>query len=72
MLKRVLLLGLVGRRLDRLKKIKAKIHVLCEIYTVDVSDQKSLQKAASHFIKKYGAPDIVIANAGGKHRHACG
>jgi len=57
-------LGLVGRRLELLKKIKAKIHVPCEIYAVDVSDQKGLQKAASHFIKKYGAPDIVIANAG--------
>ena len=54
-------LGLVGRRLERLKKIKAKIHVPCEIYAVDVSDQKGLQKAASHFIKKHGAPDIVIA-----------
>ena len=57
-------LGLVGRRLDRLKKIKAKIHVPCEIYAVDVSDQKGLQKAAANFIKKHGAPDIVIANAG--------
>ena len=57
-------LGLVGRRLELLKKIKSKIHVSCEIYAVDVSDQKKLEKAANHFIKKYGAPDIVIANAG--------
>ena len=28
------------------------------------AQSKSLQKAATHFIKKYGAPDIVIANAG--------
>ncbi|MBW0155797.1 MAG: SDR family NAD(P)-dependent oxidoreductase, partial [Candidatus Methylopumilus sp.] len=34
------ILGLVGRRLELLKKIKAKIHVPCEIYAVDVSDQK--------------------------------
>jgi short-subunit dehydrogenase len=36
------ILGLVGRRLELLKKIKAKIHVPCEIYAVDVSDQKDL------------------------------
>jgi short-subunit dehydrogenase len=57
-------LGLVGRRLELLQKIKSKIKTPCEIYGIDVTDQKDLQKAANHFIKKYGAPDIVIANAG--------
>jgi short-subunit dehydrogenase len=57
-------LGLVGRRLELLAKIKSKVNVPCEIYGVDVADQKGLQKAANHFIKKHGAPDIVIANAG--------
>ena len=58
------ILGLVGRRLELLNKIKSKIKTPCEIYGIDVSNQKDLQKAANHFIKKYGAPDIVIANAG--------
>ncbi len=57
-------LGLVGRRLELLHKIKLNIKTPCEIYGVDVTDQKNLQKAANHFIKKYGPPDIVIANAG--------
>ena len=57
-------LGLVGRRLELLTKLKSNIKTDCEIYAVDVSDQKKLEKAANHFIKKYGAPDIVIANAG--------
>ena len=58
------ILGLVGRRFELLKKIKSKIKTPCEIYAVDVTNQKALQKAASHFIKKHGAPNIVIANAG--------
>jgi len=57
-------LGLVGRRTELLTKIQSKIKTPCDIYAVDVTDQKALQKAASHFMKKYGAPDIVIANAG--------
>ena len=57
-------LGLVGRRLELLTKLKSNIKTDCEIYAVDVSDQKKLEKAANHFIKKYGPPDIVIANAG--------
>ncbi len=58
------ILGLVGRRFELLKKIKSKIKTPCEIYAVDITNQKALQKAANHFIKKHGAPDIVIANAG--------
>ena len=57
-------LGLVGRRLELLKKIKSKLKTPCEVYGVDVTSQKDLQKAAHHFIKKYGTPDIIIANAG--------
>jgi short-subunit dehydrogenase len=58
------ILGLVGRRLELLHKIKSKIKTPCEIYGIDVTNQKDIQKAANHFIKNYGAPDIVIANAG--------
>lgn len=58
------ILGLLGRRLELLKKLKSKIKTPCDIYAVDVTNKKDLEKAANHFIKKYGAPDIVIANAG--------
>jgi len=57
-------LGLVGRRLKLLHRLKSRIDTPCEIYGIDVTVQKDLQKAANHFIKKYGTPDIVIANAG--------
>lgn len=33
-------------------------------YTLDVRDAPAIQQAAQDFIKKVGAPDIVIANAG--------
>ncbi len=33
-------------------------------YAVDVSDEHLLQKAAEDFISRFGAPDLVIANAG--------
>jgi short-subunit dehydrogenase len=58
------ILGLVGRRLELLTKIKSKIKTPCDIYAIDVTDQKGLQKAAKHFVKRHGPPDIVIANAG--------
>ena len=57
-------LGLVGRRENLLVKIKSKIKTPCEIYAVDVTEQNEIQKAANHFVKEHGAPDIVIANAG--------
>jgi NADP-dependent 3-hydroxy acid dehydrogenase YdfG len=50
------ILGLVGRRLELLTKIKSKIKTPCDIYAIDVTDQKTLQKAANHFIKNTGLP----------------
>jgi NADP-dependent 3-hydroxy acid dehydrogenase YdfG len=44
-------LGVVGQRLELLHKLKSKFETLCEIYRIDVTDQKDLQKAANHFIK---------------------
>jgi short-subunit dehydrogenase len=40
------ILGLVGRRLELLTKIKSKIKTPCDIYAIDVTDQKALQKAS--------------------------
>lgn len=58
------ILGLVGRRSNLLAQIKSKIKTPCDIYALDVTDEAKVQKAALHFMKKYGVPDIVIANAG--------
>jgi len=37
-------LGLVGRRLELLTKLKSNIKTDCEIYAVDVTAQKKLEK----------------------------
>ncbi len=61
-------LGLAARRQDFLERIAGELaaagarQVHC--YPLDVSDAAALRNAASHFIERAGAPDIVIANAG--------
>ena len=61
-------LGLVARRSDQLRKISQTLmdeganQVSC--YPLDVTDTAALRNAAEDFIKAFGAPDIVIANAG--------
>ena len=61
-------LGLAARRGDELDALAAKLlvagarAVLC--YPLDVTDADALRAAAQDLIARYGAPDIVIANAG--------
>jgi len=52
-------LGLISRR-----KVDPKLpgEVVC--YAVDVVDEAALGAAAQDFIRRFGAPDLVIANAG--------
>lgn len=57
-------LGLVGRRLDALETLRAKLPGHHEVYAVDVNDEVNLHNCASHFISLHGAPDVVIAGAG--------
>ncbi len=61
-------IGLVSRRSERLQQLAETLQkqygVTCEIYSLDVRDSAALQTAAKDFIAKFGAPDIVIANAG--------
>ncbi len=61
-------LGLVGRRYDALqtlaKVLEAAHNTTCAVYVLDVRDSGALQKAAADFMTHYGAPNIVIANAG--------
>lgn len=61
-------LGLAARRDEQLKTLAESLakdgatQVFC--YTLDVADAAALRNAASDFITRVGAPDIVIANAG--------
>jgi len=62
------IIGIASRRGERLlplaNELQKQHHIGCVIYQLDVRDSAALQAAAQDFIQKYGAPDIVIANAG--------
>jgi len=57
-------LGLVGRNQQRLDVLASELACDRAVYAVDVRDSQSLQHAAQDFMQRFGAPDIVIANAG--------
>jgi short-subunit dehydrogenase len=61
-------IGLVARRSEHLQQFAETLQnqygVTCTIYPLDVRDSAALATAAQDFIAKFGAPDIVIANAG--------
>jgi short-subunit dehydrogenase len=61
-------IGLVSRRSEHLQKLADKLQqkykITCAIYPLDVRDSAALQTAAKDFIARFGAPNIVIANAG--------
>lgn len=58
------IIGLAARRLDALETLQHSLPATTAIYPLDVRDASALEKAAEDFIKRFGAPDIVIANAG--------
>jgi short-subunit dehydrogenase len=53
-------LGLIARRPIDESKFEGKV----VSYSLDVVDEVALGKAAEDFIGRFGAPDLVIANAG--------
>jgi short-subunit dehydrogenase len=58
-------LGLYARRLDPLQRLAAMLApASCSVYAGDVRDASSLRTAAHDFMVRYGAPDVVVANAG--------
>jgi short-subunit dehydrogenase len=57
-------LGLVARRGAELSRFAAELGVATRTYACDVREASSLREAATDFIREYGSPDIVIANAG--------
>ena len=57
-------LGLCARRLASTQALLEGLRAAGACYPVDVTDASSLQAAAVDFGKRFGTPDIVIANAG--------
>ena len=57
-------LGLVARRAEFLESLNQRLGGQHACYALDVSDAPALHTAAGDFIDRFGAPDIIIANAG--------
>ena len=57
-------IGLFARRRDLLEKLAASLPGRCAIYPADITDVPAVAAAAQDFIARFGAPDLVIANAG--------
>jgi len=57
-------LGLAARRKAELDSLAATLGTACAVYPLDVSDLEATQRAAEDFVRRFGAPDLVIANAG--------
>lgn len=57
--------ALIARRADRLAALAQKLGpARVRTYALDITDRASLEAAARGFIAEYGAPDIVVGNAG--------
>lgn len=57
-------IAITARRREELEAVAKTIPCETVIYPVDVTDHAGLKAAAADFIARFGAPDIVIANAG--------
>ena len=57
-------LGLAARRMDLLEVLAKDLSPRPVLYPLDVRDVLALKRAAQEFVGQFGAPDIVIANAG--------
>lgn len=57
-------LGLCARRLEPMRDLARRLGGEPACYRVDVTEPESVRAAALDFIARFGAPDIVIANAG--------
>ncbi len=60
-------LGLAARREGELQQLAAVVRTLggeAAIYPLDVADASALVAAGKDFVTRFGAPDVVIANAG--------
>jgi hypothetical protein len=53
-------LGLISRRKASVEGLRGQLVT----YSLDVTDERALAAAAQDFVRRFGAPDLVIANAG--------
>ncbi|MDP1909641.1 MAG: SDR family oxidoreductase, partial [Hyphomicrobium sp.] len=58
------IVGLVARRAEPLAGLASRHPGRVAAWTADVTDSAAMQQAAAEFTGRFGAPDIVIANAG--------
>ena len=62
------IISLAARRSEHLQQLANELqnqyNITCAIYPLDVRDATALEAAAQDFIARFGAPNIVIANAG--------
>ena len=57
--------GLLARRADALTGLASELpSERCATYAGDVRDSVALDRAAREFITRFGAPDVIVANAG--------
>jgi NAD(P)-dependent dehydrogenase (short-subunit alcohol dehydrogenase family) len=56
--------ALVGLNHDALNAMQALTPERCRIYTPDVSNAQAMQAMAADCLQHWGAPDLVVANAG--------
>jgi NADP-dependent 3-hydroxy acid dehydrogenase YdfG len=57
-------IGLFARRREPLEKLAASLPGRTAIYAGDIADTAALEAAAKDFLARFGAPDLVVANAG--------
>ena len=57
-------IAITARRRDELEALAATLPGTVVVYPLDVTDHAALAAAAADFVARFGAPDIVIANAG--------
>lgn len=57
-------LGLVARRIEALEALASELPGSHACYAVDVCQPEAVEAAAADYRKRFGVPDIVIANAG--------
>jgi len=58
-------IGLAARRRDALDALAARMPAGAGVpYPLDVTDRAALHAAARDFVARFGAPDVVVANAG--------
>lgn len=57
-------LGLAARRKDALEALAAGLPGERAVYALDVCDTAAMDQAAREFVARFGAPALVIANAG--------